>query len=434
MRSAVDALLKWHASIESPDLPAKLAKLLESEFRFFRGTFFLYADDLRKKLFSELPSAGLNAQGAIIGDVHSENFGSYRAVTGEIVYDVNDFDETTHGLYLVDAGRLAASLILGGLENDHRLGHAVDFAETALREWIAALSRFRKLQREDFERLDETRQIKLLLASAGEKSRVEFMKTIVEEMPRGEFRIRLSNGYREAGLEDRRAVERALPGYWKNCLAPGNANLRNYRLVDVAARVAGAGSLGRKRLAVLLNKGGLAEGFSSLRLIEWKESLDSALKTSTPRASRGRAREVFEATRAFQLQPKRYLGYALLNRMPVQAREIGSNDARFSHKVFSDPARFENAAKGFGMVLARCHLLASRHEEGARSIAKEIAGREDRVVHAVLRFAVNYAARTSEDYEELKARRAEVETQWSRQSRSGTDRPNLPSRRSSSSS
>jgi uncharacterized protein (DUF2252 family) len=71
MRSAVDALLKWHASIESPDLPRKLAKLLESEFRFFRGTFFLYADDLRKKRFSELFRAGLHAEGVIIGDVHS---------------------------------------------------------------------------------------------------------------------------------------------------------------------------------------------------------------------------------------------------------------------------------------------------------------------------------------------------------------------------
>lgn len=434
MRSAVDALLKWHASIESPDLLRKLDKLSNSPFRFFRGMFFLYCADLRKARFAELFSSGIDTAGPIIGDIHTENFGSFRAVTGEIVYDVNDFDETTTNRYVVDAGRLAASLILAALDNGSSFSRGVAVAEITLREWVATLSRCRKLKRPDFCLLPETKQVKELLATVAEKSRAEFMKKIAQESTPGNFVFRLSEDYRPASDDERAAVEKALPDFLRTCLAPKSAKPRTYHLLDVAARVAGNGSLGRKRLAILLGKSRTVDDFSSLRLIEWKQSLDSALDAPKPSASRTRSREIFEATRNFQLYPKRYLGWTVLSGMPVQAREIGANDARFNIKVFGDPVRFDQAARSFGFVLARCHLLSCSSNEGARTLPAALAGTEDRLIHSILRFAVNYASQTVEDYEELKARQAEVEKRWTKQSRPTLPIPPRQGRRSRRSS
>src|SRR4051794_16440043 len=99
MRSAADLILKWHRSIQSPDLPRKLERISSTPFGFFRGTFLLFARDLTKEFKRPKPLA---VTGRIIGDLHTENYGTFRAVTGEIVYDINDFDETTVAAYEYD--------------------------------------------------------------------------------------------------------------------------------------------------------------------------------------------------------------------------------------------------------------------------------------------------------------------------------------------
>ena len=89
-----------------------------------------------------------------------------------------------------------------------------------------------------------------------------------------------------------------------------------YTFQDIAFRFGGAGSLGRARYALLFNKEKQKADLSTLRLIEWKDSLDSSLDSSEPRFSHDRAQQGFDFTRSFQLLPKRYLGYAMLGEPP----------------------------------------------------------------------------------------------------------------------
>src|SRR5262249_11719814 len=157
-----------------------LETLLGSPFTFYRGTFHLFANDVKDGPFRKW--SGVDARGPIIGDLHTENFGAYRAVTNEIVYDVNDFDETTSELYDLDLRRLAASLLLSSVDLKHSLGDGVNAAEQMARAYLDALGRHGKLQRrKDFAELPETGQIRRLLHSAAEKSRVEYLKTLAAE-------------------------------------------------------------------------------------------------------------------------------------------------------------------------------------------------------------------------------------------------------------
>jgi hypothetical protein len=170
--------------------------------------------------------------------------------------------------------------------------------------------------------------------------------------------------------------------------------------------------LGRERYAILLGKGKKKESFETLRLVEWKQSLNSALDTPRPHATRGRAVEVFRASSAFQLFPKRYLGSGTLFDMPVQAREIGANDDRFKGKQFQQQERFEAVARVFGALTARAHLLGATDPRGPRALFHEVLGSERKFLHHLLGFAVAYTERVNEDFEEVSKRSDEIRKAW----------------------
>src|SRR4051812_13781168 len=87
-------------------LRLKVERMASSPLAFFRGTFFLFARDLIDRLFDPLPPAAPSAELDIVGDLHTENFGTYQAEDGHVYYDINDFDETTQGRFDFDARRL----------------------------------------------------------------------------------------------------------------------------------------------------------------------------------------------------------------------------------------------------------------------------------------------------------------------------------------
>ena len=412
MRSAVDEILAFNRGFRPEFLHNKLDKLSASPFGFFRGTFHVWCRDLREDPFKKWIC--LDIAGPIVGDLHTENFGSFRAITNEIVYDINDFDETTRGLYEYDLRRLATSLLLAALDNRRTLGDGMNAAEAAVRgylETIVRLGRVRK--RVELERLPEAKQVRQLLSAAAEKKRAEFLKGIAVETTPGSFVFRASEKYLPVKDKVRRMARKSLPFFLRHCLAPPKARPAKYSFQDIAFRIAGTGSLGRARYALLLGKGRKKEEtYETLRLIEWKESLESALNSGAVRHRLKRPREVIEATRAFQLFPKRYLGYTWLGEVPMQAREIGANDLRFDHKQFRELDRFLAASRIFGEITARAHLLGSLGKPGPREIPQEISRREDRFVYHLLRFAVAYAGRVMDGHEELVRRKEEVARAW----------------------
>ena len=82
-------------------------RMLESPFAFYRGAARIMAYDLK-----DTPVSGLNAQ--ICGDAHLGNFGVYASPERQLVYDLNDFDETLTGPWEWDVKRLVASFAIAG--------------------------------------------------------------------------------------------------------------------------------------------------------------------------------------------------------------------------------------------------------------------------------------------------------------------------------
>ncbi len=99
----IEALEGQSASREPDLVPIRYGRMLASPFAYFRGAALPMANDL-----SATPVTGIAVQAC--GDAHIGNFGLFGTAERRMMFDINDFDETTPGPWEWDVKRLAASL------------------------------------------------------------------------------------------------------------------------------------------------------------------------------------------------------------------------------------------------------------------------------------------------------------------------------------
>jgi hypothetical protein len=115
--------LKKHVAVVETDVQQKHKEMATSLFAFLRATFYRWAS-----LWSEVcPDLHKTPRVLAVGDLHVENFGTWRDAEGRLVWGVNDFDEVARMPYAVDLTRLATSAVFAKREN----GLAIDPAEAA---------------------------------------------------------------------------------------------------------------------------------------------------------------------------------------------------------------------------------------------------------------------------------------------------------------
>ena len=130
---AVDLIFQQDADRLSFLVPERHRRMAASPFAFFRGAALPMAADL-----STLPTTGLLVQAC--GDAHIANFGGYRSPESHLVFDLNDFDETTRGPWEWDVERLVASVAICGRTRgfgDKWCREAVRLAAQSYRESLA---------------------------------------------------------------------------------------------------------------------------------------------------------------------------------------------------------------------------------------------------------------------------------------------------------
>src|SRR5438876_4743224 len=107
------SLLEESNRTRVPELvPIRYGRMSLSPFAFLRGSAIVMASDLAKTLIS-----GIKVQ--ICGDAHLSNFGFFATPERNLVFDVNDFDETLPGPWEWDLKRLAASIVVAGRQNGY---------------------------------------------------------------------------------------------------------------------------------------------------------------------------------------------------------------------------------------------------------------------------------------------------------------------------
>src|SRR5262245_15497142 len=236
-------------------LPIKHGRMAVSPFTFFRGAVPVMAADL-----GTLPMTGLAVQ--ICGDAHVRNLGAFAAPDGHLVFDINDFDETTRAPWEWDLKRLATSFVLAGREAGVRDRACLDAVGALAWSYSSGLRRFAEmplleLLRYEIRRHTESGPVHVALHKA---ERVTPQDVLAKLTVRGRGGVRRFASRPPAlvrvSSSIARQVRHGLVRYRTSLSPERQLILDAYRPVDVAFKVVGTGSVGSRDYAVLAFGGG----------------------------------------------------------------------------------------------------------------------------------------------------------------------------------
>ncbi|HXJ81040.1 MAG TPA: DUF2252 domain-containing protein [Candidatus Methylomirabilis sp.] len=378
-------------------LPIKWGRMAASPFGFFRGAVPVMALDLARS-----PVTGVYVQ--MCGDAHVRNLGAFAAPDGHLVFDINDFDETMPGPWEWDVNRLAASLVLAGREagNGDRLctdavGELVSSYRGGLKKFAAMsaldLARFeiRRYRRGPVTRILERAERatplhsleKLTVASRGGLRRFPNRPPLLRplEPDRAKRVIGSLKAYRDTVSDDRQLV------------------LDAYRLVDVAFKVVGTGSVGTRDYAVLA----FGDGADHPLFLQVKEEVPSGYAAVLPRVARPshEGQRVAQGQHRMQTVSDPFLGWTTCAGRHYLVRQLADHKAAIEPDEMKGLA-LKEYARVCGEVLAKAHTRT-----GDAAILHGYCGDTNRLDRAVGRFAIAYADQTESDHAAfLKAIRA----------------------------
>ncbi|HET9648421.1 MAG TPA: DUF2252 domain-containing protein [Microlunatus sp.] len=130
------ALLEAQNKTREPDLvPVRHGRMMVSPFTFYRGSAAIMASDL-----AATPTAGLTVQ--LCGDAHLSNFGVFASPERQLLFDLNDFDETLPGPFEYDLKRLAASFAIAGRNNRFEVADIRQSVMTVAESYRSAMAEF----------------------------------------------------------------------------------------------------------------------------------------------------------------------------------------------------------------------------------------------------------------------------------------------------
>jgi uncharacterized protein (DUF2252 family) len=261
MLNVAESIRNFNAGREPERLAMKYASLRTSPFVFLRGTCHLFYDRLPgDALFSKAPA------GWLCGDAHLENFGSYKGDNRLVYFDLNDFDEAALAPVTWELVRFLSSILVAGDGLRATADEAAALCQVFLDAYAAALvpGKARWLERDTAEGL-----VQELLDTLKARSRPAFLDHRTDRKGRG--RVIRCDGKRALKADDdaRARVTKLIDTFAATQDKPGF-----FKVLDVARRVAGTGSLGVARYIVLVEGKGSPDGNY---LLDLKEALPSSL-------------------------------------------------------------------------------------------------------------------------------------------------------------
>jgi uncharacterized protein (DUF2252 family) len=388
-------------------IPVRVGRMIASPYAFLRGSAGIMSDD-----FAALPATGITP--VICGDAHLGNFGFYASPERQLVFDLNDFDEAHPGAWEWDVRRLVVSVHVAGRQNGFRenaCGEAVQHCMKEYREEIAYLAEQPLLAR-SFDRMD----VDGLRAAASKSSFKEEIdraarrarrRTSDRALPK--FTERPSDSGQQRGdvrfVTEPPLITRPDPAEWEllaealdgylTTLPPHWARiLAGYRIVDIAHKVVGVGSVGL-RAYVALCEGSNPDDVVFLQLKQARRSVVARYTHGGSAWHRHQGQRVVEYQQALQTVSDPLLGWTTVGDVQFYVRQFRDMKGAILVEDMSAGALGDYAGI-CGYLLAKSHARTS----GASMIAGYIGGGA-KLGEALCRFARAYADQVESDHAAL---------------------------------
>lgn len=385
-------------------LPIRYARMAASTFAFYRGSAAIMAEDL-----GSAPTTGIVTQ--LCGDAHLANFGLFASPERSVVFDLNDFDETAPGPFEWDLARLTASFLLASQENGFTPGEADSITRQAASAYRKAMATYSRMADLDvwYSRIDAPRLVQISKARLGSRAksavsqgvraasrrdRWSAVRKLTDMTPDG--RRFISDPPLLVPLSTDSAwhqlVDEPVTRYRESLTSERQVLLRRYRVIDLAHKVVGVGSVGL-RAFVLLMQGRDAD---DLLVLQAKEAVASVLEpfTGLPPTSLHHGERVVRGQRLMQAVSDIFLGSTTGPRgRDYYLRQL--RDMKWSPDVASmGPTGLRTLAANCGQILARSHARGGDAVQIAAYLGSGTAFDE-----AMLAFAHRYAHQVHQDFE-----------------------------------
>ena len=401
------ALLEASDAGRMPELiPIRYGRMLQTPFTFFRGSANVMASDL-----SVAPTTGIHVQAC--GDCHLLNFGGFATPERNIVFDINDFDETLPAPWEWDVKRLVASFVLAARANGLSDAAGRDAAVAAARSYrerlreVAEMSPleawYARIGADEFFDLIDDPDVKKRARRRVEKAKADRATDAdypkLAEMVGGQVQIKDQpplifhmDAQREEGF--RAFLDKALADYRETLPDDRRALLDRYRLVDTAIKVVGIGSVGRY-CAI-----GLFMSSSNQPLfLQFKQAVASVLELYAGKSLYEHAgQRVVMGQRLMQSSSDIFLGWVTAREgRQVYVRQLRDAKVKPLVETFNRDM-LETYGKACGWALARAHGRASHPW-----LICGYLGSSEAFDEAMGDFAVAYADQAERDHAALKA-------------------------------
>ena len=408
--------LEAQSATRLPELvPIRYGRMLESPFRFYRGAAAIMAGDL-----ADTPRSGITAQ--LCGDAHLLNFRLLASPERHLMFDINDFDETLPGPWEWDVKRLAASLVIAGRENGYtdaerasvvratvrsyreRMRYFADQANLSVWYTQADMDVLQELADQKLGARGRERTRKAMAKARGRDSLQAFDKLthvvdgrrlITPDPPLIVPLHNLMPGIERDALEDqlRELIER----YGESLQSDRRHLLRQYRLVDMARKVVGVGSVGTRCWIILL----LGRDDEDPLLLQAKEADHSVLAPHVgASAYDNQGQRVVSGQRLMQAASDIFLGWERVIGIDGRQRDFYIRQLRDWKGIAEPQLMVPKDMRAFGELcgatLARAHARS-----GDRVAIAAYLGAGDTFDQALTHFAERYADQNERDHQAL---------------------------------
>jgi uncharacterized protein (DUF2252 family) len=396
-------------------VPIRHGRMAASAFAFFRGAAAVMAADLAKE-----PRTGLEVQ--LCGDAHLVNFGGFASPERDLVFDVNDFDETLPGPFEWDVKRLVASLEIAARDRGFDQASRNATVGSGARAYREAMQEFASMRVLDvwYSKLDQpgierrwganapgkaVKSLQRLSAKAESKNHLKAFNRLVK-VENGSPRF-LSDppllvpiGEVFSDLDAQRiwtSVNAVLRTY-RNSLPHDLRHLADrFELVDVARKVVGVGSVGTRCWVGLM----IGQNQEDPLLIQVKEAEASVLEPYLGKSRvSNHGQRVVQGQRYMQAASDIMLGWCKAPGSDDVMRDFYVRqlwDWKVSGNIESmTPAVMQIYAQICGWTLARGHARS-----GDPSAIAAYLGSSDTFDKAMVRFAEAYANQNENDHAAL---------------------------------
>ena len=366
----------------------KYKRMSASAFAFFRGSVQIMAADLAGQ-----PHTGITVQ--LCGDAHVQNLGCYGAPDGRLVFDINDFDETIAGPWEWDVKRMAASIVLAGLEADGNGAACAGAVESFADSYCTTIESLAEepilvAARHMIHRVKSAKAISAAWQQAERAQPLDLLKRYTEGSSEEHVRFRHIEGQLwRLKSERRKKVLTALNAY-RQSLPPERTHLFNFfHPMDVAFKVVGTGSVGLRDYVVLM----VGNGRNDPLFLQIKQEVNSAYEGYLKEnVYTHQGQRVVEGQHKIQPVSDLLLGWTSIDGRDFLVRQL--ND----HKATVDLKSLRGDGLGSLAVIAG-ELLARGHARSGDALQiKGYIGACGKVVKAITKYALDYAELTQADF------------------------------------